>query len=203
MKQYYTYIHLRNDTKEPFYIGKGCDNRHLDTKKRNTYWKRVYAKAGRTSEILAYWDTEQEAWEHERFLIACFRDMGYQLANATDGGDGFMGKLFPELEKKRIEKIKSKETKALTSKNVKKAMATPEVQAKLSAAQKKRMANPENNPAYLGPIMAINIVTGEQLIFKGVKELKAAGYQQPNVSKCLNGTRQSHKGYTWKRITTI
>jgi group I intron endonuclease len=52
-------------------------------------------------EILAKWPTENEAFEHEKFLISCFRDMGFKLVNLSDGGDGQSGyKHTPETKKK-------------------------------------------------------------------------------------------------------
>ena len=85
---YYTYLHTRNDTGKVFYIGKGQGKRCYNKKSRNKWWKHIESKAGRTVEILAYWNTNKEACEHERLLIACFRDMGYELVNICDGGEG-------------------------------------------------------------------------------------------------------------------
>lgn len=91
MLMFYTYIHLKADTHEPFYIGKGQGNRHLVKTKRNNYWNNVVGKHGFTSEILCRWNTEQEALEHEKFLIQCFKDAGVNLVNLTDGGEGTSG----------------------------------------------------------------------------------------------------------------
>jgi len=88
---FYTYIHCKADTGEPFYIGKGQGSRHLVKTKRNNYWNNVVAKHGFTSEILCKWKTEQEALEHEKFLIQCFKDIGTPLVNLTDGGEGTSG----------------------------------------------------------------------------------------------------------------
>lgn len=52
---------------------------------------RVAAKHGYSVEIVAPWRTEQEAFDHEVFLISCFRDMGAPLVNLTHGGDGMSG----------------------------------------------------------------------------------------------------------------
>lgn len=88
---FYTYIHFRKDDGKPFYIGKGKKSRHLVKSKRNNHWNNVVAKHGFKSEILCRWDTEQEALEHEKLLIECFRDMKIELVNMTDGGEGTSG----------------------------------------------------------------------------------------------------------------
>jgi hypothetical protein len=36
-------------------------------------------------------EKEVDAFEHEKFLISCFRDLGFQLVNLTDGGEGSSG----------------------------------------------------------------------------------------------------------------
>lgn len=101
---YYTYAHFTKDTKKLFYIGKGSNRRAWQTSGRNRYWTNVVKKHGRTVEILAKWNTEEEAFEHERFLIGCFET---QLVNLTDGGGGTSGRKQSEEEKrKRSKKLK-------------------------------------------------------------------------------------------------
>lgn len=102
--KYYTYAHFTKDTKKLFYIGKGSNRRAWQTSSRNRYWTNVVKKHGRTVEILAEWATEEEAFEHERFLISCFE---MQLVNLTDGGEGTSGRKQSEQEKiKRSKKLK-------------------------------------------------------------------------------------------------
>jgi hypothetical protein len=104
---FYTYAHYKPDN-SVFYIGKGQRNRAWAHDNRNQYWKNVVAKHGEHKvEILAKWPTEQEAFEHEIFLIWCFRDMGYTMANLTDGGEGCSGmKVSQESIQKRLESMK-------------------------------------------------------------------------------------------------
>ena len=89
MKTHYTYAHSKPDG-TIFYIGKGIGRRAY-SKNRNDYWKRIVAKYGYEVQILAYWDTEEEALDHEVLLISCMKDMKIELCNLTDGGEGATG----------------------------------------------------------------------------------------------------------------
>ena len=89
MKTHYTYSHNKPDG-TPFYIGKGSGRRAF-TKRTNPYWKNIVAKYGYEVQILSHWDTEKEALNHEVLLIACMKDMGIELCNLTEGGEGATG----------------------------------------------------------------------------------------------------------------
>ena len=101
--QFYTYFHTRNDTGAVFYVGKGKGLR-AHSSKRNALWKRISEKHGHTVHIASEWPTEAEAFEHEKFLIACFRDMGVPLANMTDGGEGVSGFVLTDAMKSKLSK---------------------------------------------------------------------------------------------------
>ena len=85
---YFTYAHCKQTNGSIFYIGKGKRDRIVSHASRNNYWKNVVSKHGLRTMRLAKWKTEQEAFDHERFLIWCFKDMGIELVNMTDGGEG-------------------------------------------------------------------------------------------------------------------
>ena len=87
---FYTYAHYKPDN-SVFYIGKGQRNRAFDKISRSKKWKAVVQKGEYKVEILARWPTEQEAFEHEVFLIECFRSMGAPLVNVSKGGYGASG----------------------------------------------------------------------------------------------------------------
>lgn len=107
--QFYTYLHQKSDSKEVFYIGKGKGNRAFSDNRRNAYWHNIVNKHGFNGEILAYWDSEEEALSHEKLLISCFKDMGYRLANLTDGGEGSSGlKQSKETKAKRSAALKGR-----------------------------------------------------------------------------------------------
>ena len=103
--QFYTYAHYKPNG-NLFYVGKGHGNRAYRKSGRNRYWQRVVAKYGDPKiEIIAHWDTEKEAFEHENLLILCFKDMGYKLANITEGGEGCVGMRHTEEVKQRIRRL--------------------------------------------------------------------------------------------------
>jgi hypothetical protein len=104
-KMFYTYAHYKPDN-SVFYIGKGQRKRAWSDKNRNQHWRNVVAKHGKPKiEILAQWTTEKEAFEHEKFLIWCFRDMGYSIANITNGGEGNSGLVHTDAVKQKISRI--------------------------------------------------------------------------------------------------
>lgn len=98
---YYTYIHRTADTGRVFYVGKGTGQR-AKSRTRNIHWRRVVAKHGLMVEIVASWPSESEAFDHEKFLIWCFRSMGADLTNMTDGGEGLSGMKFSQEHRYKI-----------------------------------------------------------------------------------------------------
>jgi hypothetical protein len=75
-----------------FYIGKGSVSRAHSASGRNVVWKRTVEKHGGFKvEILGRWKTEQEAFDHEIFLIDTIKKMGVPLVNIAEGGLGSTG----------------------------------------------------------------------------------------------------------------
>ena len=89
MGDFYVYLHLKADTGEVFYVGKGKGRRvYQGGRRRSDYWNRVAAKHGVTIQILAEGLTEEEAFAKERNTISELRSNGASLVNITDGGEG-------------------------------------------------------------------------------------------------------------------
>ena len=150
---FYTYAHYKPEG-GLFYIGKGAGNRAYNTRDRNIHWKRVVAKYGKPHvEILANWDTEKEALDHEVLLISCFKDMGFVLTNKTNGGEGTSGFKHSEEIKKHLSiimigkpsprkgKTISIEHKLKIGQSNKGKKRTEEAKKKMSEAKKKYYAN--------------------------------------------------------------
>lgn len=99
---FYTYAHYKPEG-GLFYIGKGKVKRAYAMDGRNSHWQNIVNKYGRPHvELLAKWDTEEAAFDHEKVLIASFRDMGFVLANKSDGGEGTSGFKFNQAQIKNL-----------------------------------------------------------------------------------------------------
>ena len=103
--QYYTYAYLRED-RTPYYIGKGEKDRIYKKGKGEVKPPKDKSRIIFLKQNL----TEEEAFRHEKYMIAVFgrKDLGTGiLRNRTNGGEGSSG-----------------------------AIHTPEIKAKISAATK-------------------------------------------------------------------
>ena len=125
---YFTYAHLRKSDNQVFYIGKGDLSRIKSTSSRNPFWKNTVKKHGLITQKLSEWKTEKEAFEHEKFLILCFKDIGIHLTNMTGGGEGMSNP--------------SKEVREKMSLN--NGMKRPEVSKKISIARKGKPLSDEH-----------------------------------------------------------
>lgn len=192
---FYTYAHIKPDG-NIFYIGKGSGNRAWKKTRRNQYWKNIVAKYTEYKvQILAVWQTEKEALDHEIFLISCFHKLGHKLANITSGGEGTSGYKHTEERKQKLKELWSGQNNPNFGKILSK-------QTKEKISQTKILSNCRGIHCvnFKGFILATNVQTGESFKFEGVAELIAAGFQNSNVYNCINGKRKTHKGYTFKRL---
>ncbi len=107
------YAHIRLDTGEIFYIGRGMSDRRIVSKSnRNKHWHNIVNKSGYTFEIL--WQSnpnlsKEESWHQaglkEVELIKKYgrKDLGEgNLVNMTDGGEGIIGKIYTEEYRKKL-----------------------------------------------------------------------------------------------------
>jgi hypothetical protein len=116
--RHYVYEHVRLDTDEVFYVGKGAFRKNrkplyerANTKNRsNRRWKAMAAHGYRV-DIIAHFQTDDDACQFE---IARILERGRDnLVNATDGGDGRRNGVFSQAERiKRSENAKRKRSAA-------------------------------------------------------------------------------------------
>lgn len=133
MTGFYTYIHTRADDEKVFYVGKGKGGRANSTRSRNAHWHSTARKHGFHVDIVARWERESDAFEHEKLLISCFRDMGHPLCNQTDGGDGISGYQHTKETKARFfGKPLSAESKAKIGNANRGRVRSEEVRARIS-----------------------------------------------------------------------
>ena len=86
MNHFYTYAYLRKDDRTPYYVGKGRGKRAYDS----SHNVKVPDDKGRII-FLKQNLTEEEAFNHEKYMIAVLgrKDLGTGiLRNMTDGGEG-------------------------------------------------------------------------------------------------------------------
>jgi hypothetical protein len=190
---YYTYAHFTKDTNELFYIGKGSFTKQGDFKRatactgRNAFWKnKVNKHNGFKVEILAVWNTEQEAFAHEEFLISVMKE---KLVNLTFGGEGCSGRVQSKAEKdKRANSHRGQKRSLESLANMSKAQKNNNVSlavlAQAREKQKKQILCVDTGVVY-------NSLTEAGLL---------SGVSFQNISKACKGIRQHAGGYKWKFI---
>ena len=136
--EYYTYAYLREDG-TPYYIGKGKGKR-INQKCRRLFnlppkGRRIFLKQNLT---------EEEAFRHEKYMIAVFgrKDLGTGiLRNFTNGGEGASGIKCSEQSRKKMSEAKRgktlpEETKRKMSESHKGGTASEESRKKMSESRK-------------------------------------------------------------------
>jgi hypothetical protein len=135
---YYTYAYLRED-KTPYYIGKGKEDR-IYSKQKNIKPPKDKSRIIFLKQNL----TEEEAFKHEKYMIAVFgrKDLGTGiLHNRTDGGEGSSGCIPSEETKRKLSEANkghtvSEKTRKKISEASKGKTHSEEHKRKLSEANK-------------------------------------------------------------------
>ena len=133
---YYTYAYLRED-KTPYYIGKGSGGRVYKKGKGEVKPPKDKSRIILLKQNL----TEEEAFKHERYMIAVFgrKDNGTGiLRNLTDGGDGVSGRIVTEEHRKKLSASQTPEQRSETVRKVH-ANKTPEQRSEVARKRERNM----------------------------------------------------------------
>lgn len=150
MNNYYVYEWIRMDTKEPFYVGKGKENRAYQIKK-NKYFNDIlnYCEKNNIKVLVSILNdnlTEKEAYDLECWYINEYIfNYGYSLTNTTWGGEG--GNTFHFLSEEEKKIYKQNMSKKLKGKNT--GPRSMETCLKISKTRiEKGLSSGKNNPMY-------------------------------------------------------
>jgi hypothetical protein len=182
--KFYVYVHKRLDNDQIFYVGKGSNRRYKEYHNRNQKWKNYTNKYKFTSEILYYFETEDEAYKREQALISTLQLLNYDLCNLCSGGLGGT--------------THSIDTKNKISNTLQGHLVSKETKNKISNSLKSKFLGSENNN-YKGIIEATDIITNKKFLFSGRKELIDFGFNHICVYNCLAGRQKTHKNFIFQR----
>ena len=100
MNDFYTYAYLRTD-RTPYYVGKGKNDRAYTKNRRHFKPPKDKSRIIFLKQNL----TEEEAFKHEKYMIAVFgrKDLGTGILwNRTNGGDGTSGAILTEATRSKM-----------------------------------------------------------------------------------------------------
>lgn len=101
---YYTYIHATPNG-DVFYVGKGTGRRMYSMGDRSYEWREELNKHdGILIKVIKRFNTEAEAFTHEKELVVYYTKLGCKLVNKTDGGCGVIGYVVSEQRKINLSK---------------------------------------------------------------------------------------------------
>jgi hypothetical protein len=173
--EYYTYAYLREDG-TPYYVGKGKNGRILEKERHNVKVppknRIIYLKKN---------ITEEEAFRHEKYMIAVFgrKDLGTGiLRNMTDGGEGCSGYKHSEEAKMKISKANSgRKWSDDAKKNLSKKCLgrKPKPMSQENKEKLSKMRKGVSRPQYVIDKMMMTRKNNESFI----------GYNNPNSKKFL------------------
>lgn len=152
MGHFYVYEHLRNDTGEIFYVGKGKGNRCNSRTGRNRHWLNVASKHGFAVRKVVVGVEEDLAFLIEVERIDQLRKLGVPLTNKTAGGEGASGAIrTPETRAKMSEWQLGRKLPQSTRDKLRKARLGVSSGHRHSEATRQKMAlasSGENNPMF-------------------------------------------------------
>jgi hypothetical protein len=190
---HYVYCHIRPDTEQIFYIGKGTSRRINSAIGRSSYWNNIVNKAkGFRSIVVATCAEESVALNYEKTLIKKLREDGLNLCNITDGGEGVSGYKHSLKAKETIGK-KSIGNKSRTGQH-------------LSDIQKQRMSfaltgrkHTTETKFKIGK--KVYCITNNKVYPTQTEACKDLGLLSSGVSMCCRGKLSHTKGHQFRFAT--
>ena len=202
--KFYVYEHIKADTKEVFYVGKGIGNRCHKRTNRNRFWHNVVNKHGFEVKFVAKDLDEDLALLVEVERIDQLKKLNHRLCNLTGGGEGVSGLVMSAESRKKmsdshIGKKPSQETRkkqSLARVGVKKSeehklkiglgnkgkVRSLETKQKISDLKSKKVICLETNTVY-------------QNAYEASKQTKI---QRSGISRCCRGDRKTAGKLTWR-----
>jgi hypothetical protein len=201
--RFYTYAYLRED-RSPYYVGKGSGERAY---KRN----RVGIKPPKNKLrilILKQNLTEEEAFRHEKYMIAVFgrKNLGTGiLHNRTDGGEGISGAIRSEEFKRNISEIKmgnknmlgktlSEETKRKIGEGNKGKISHNKGKSLSEETKIKMSVVKKGEKNYASKLWKITKINGEEILVRGLYGWgKENNYHHNGLYSVYTGKYKKHK----------
>lgn len=102
--KFYVYRWYNTKTNYTFYIGKGCKDRYKSLSKRNVLFNKYVKENDVKSEILEFFDNEEDAFCKEKQLIKKYKENNECCCNIDSGGNGGVNFVWtPEMRKHKSE----------------------------------------------------------------------------------------------------
>ncbi len=161
--KFFVYVDWTNEEiPRPYYVGKGQEKRVKSKRSRNKLHENLTRKYGLDRRVEFSTDSEQEAYNIERELIAKYKtyvhgNEGHWGANFSLGGDGSSGHVWAHTDETRqklhlahIGRKKSEETKRKMSEAARRRAADPVWREKMKLVASQRWQNPEHRKKRTG-----------------------------------------------------
>lgn len=217
MNNYYVYQHVRNDTKEVFYVGKGRGERCNVKSNRNKHWHNIVNKAnGFTVDIVFSGLSHEEALESEHDVILENLYFGCRLANKNLGGTGRKGKSLETDHKMKISCalkgrrliVHNKETLEKISKKLLGRKSDPETVARIKSSntgkKRARSVNSNHKQSLLDRnIYVFKHVNGECFIGLRSKFIEKYSLSKGSVSSMVRGLTKYAQGWVVERVKGV